>query len=81
MFYIMCTLDIVLLDKTTIQLAYIRCFLKSLQIKCTGCNEVSSNWHSFTSDDECESKGGRGTFNFANKCKFCSRDGTMSMYI
>ncbi|XP_075228785.1 CXXC motif containing zinc binding protein isoform X2 [Lycorma delicatula] len=38
-----------------------------LKVKCSGCGEESPNWHTFTANDHCPLKGGRGSANFLYK--------------
>lgn len=55
-------------------------YIWCVKVKCTGCNEESPYLHPFNCEDEpVEIKGGRGTVNFATKCKFCSREGTLNV--
>lgn len=51
-----------------------------VKVKCSSCGEDSGRgWHSIRLDSECETKRGRVSVNFARKCKFCSREGTLTI--
>ncbi|XP_034238571.1 CXXC motif containing zinc binding protein [Thrips palmi] len=50
-----------------------------VKIKCTGCNEESEKWHDISLDDSVELKTGRGSCNFALKCKFCGKDNQLDI--
>uniref|UniRef100_A0A1B6MGG8 CXXC motif containing zinc binding protein n=1 Tax=Graphocephala atropunctata TaxID=36148 RepID=A0A1B6MGG8_9HEMI len=48
-------------------------------VKCSGCGEESPNWHTVEAQSSQEGKGGKGTFNFLYKCKFCNRENTLNI--
>jgi len=54
-------------------------FTWNIKVKCSGCGEESPNWHTVDSSSSFQGKGGKGTFNFIYKCKFCLRENSLDI--
>ncbi|XP_022132352.1 UPF0587 protein C1orf123 [Momordica charantia] len=54
-------------------------FAYLFKLKCGRCGEVSQKETCLTLNETVALHGGKGTTNLVQKCKFCGRDGTVTM--
>uniref|UniRef100_A0A914X0K0 CXXC motif containing zinc binding protein n=1 Tax=Plectus sambesii TaxID=2011161 RepID=A0A914X0K0_9BILA len=50
-----------------------------VKLKCSNCGEVSDHWQYVVAENQSTTGSGRGSANFTEKCKLCSRQNSLDI--